>query len=958
MKIFVSNCLEVLAQSLKKELFQGQGHPFAKRWVVVPSERIKQDLFLRWSSDPLLQVSTGIKMITWSEALRRLFPHLPSQAELSLKIEAALEHGIPEPLLSYLAHGGRQRKISLCDKMSTLFLYYLAQSEEKLLQWLAKEGWQQSLWSLVLGPEIKTQISLDGKVYLFHPSELSPSQLDVFKKMNASCFLFSPCAMYWGDLRTFCEQRFLIGKAESQAKELSRYFEEEHPLLANWGRQGRQLLGLFEDEAWEDGYEVTSGNSLLQTIQGEMLSLSRNEKIQDDSIQIHSAPSKLREVEVVWEIIQRLPYEPNEILVLAPDMQEYAATVELVFRQRGGPFDFAVFCLEARSKSPLMQGLEDLLDLPRYRYSKEAVEKLLFCPSFLNRFGFEIADAHLLQKWMSRVNVRYDLNADHPGSWKAGLKRLIEALVATAKDDHITIEFSQADLLSRWITAVRLFEELQIIEKAKLSLKEWTKTLRFLVDKFFTPDPDDDLMRALGKFQQMEIEGHFSFSSIERVLKDIFRQKSGAVQGSHLQAVRFASLEKGALLPAKAIILMGMEEGGFPRQDQPSSLNQLPAPSRIEEDKYLFLEALCSARENFILTYTRLHPEDGKSQKTSPLVEELSRYCSHLPITDHPFSPIDPFYFQGKGFQSFSKPYFEMLQQKGQHKERSAQEKAVLQLPSVPLTHIDVHLLKKLARHPLRFFFEERLGLDFEWKEQDGEFVLSYFDMERLRKASLKQPPFQISELLSLLQDEGKLPIGSFGEVAVKKIRDEIKNYHEMLEKLNVKPKEIYSIELKASCRHPTQIDRNWIYPALHINGTVIQGKIDDLCPQGILFHGDESLADQLKVWPLYLIAQNLSLPHPLQILLTKKGKISELKIDFSLQALERYIDYAKKALAMPSPLHPKWARGVFKEGKIPASLGEDSILEWILSRGLLPPEEPWLKSWNPYLQEVFHELL
>src|SRR5471030_2943924 len=112
-------------------------------------------------------------------------------------------------------------------------------------------------------------------------------------------------------------------------------------------------------------------------------------------------------------------------------------------------------------------------------------------------------------------------------------------------------------------------------------------------------------MRELEKFQQMDIEGKFPFSSIERILKNIFQQKSGSVQGSHLQAVRFASLEKGALIPAKAVILMGMEEGSFPRQDPPSSLQELPIPSRIEEDKYLFLEAYCSAREMFILTYLR-----------------------------------------------------------------------------------------------------------------------------------------------------------------------------------------------------------------------------------------------------------------------------------------------------------------------------------------------------------------
>ncbi len=948
MKIFVSNRFENLAQVLKEELFQGQGHPFAKKWVIVPNERIKQDLFLRWSRDPLLQVSTGIRMISWSEALCRLYPRLPSQTELSLKIEAVLDKDVAEPLSAYLNHGGRQRKISLCDRMGTLFLHYLSQPEDKLSRWLAEDGWQQSLWRAVLDPDIKSENPLDGEIYLFHPSQLSPSQFAIFKKMNATCFLFSPCALYWGDLKTFREQRFLLNKIKAK-EELSRYFEAEHPLLANWGHKGRQLLGLFEDETWEDVYEESESCSLLQKIQEEMLTLEQNEKIPDDSIQIHSATSKLREVEIVWEIIQRLPYEPCEILVLAPDMQNYAAAIELVFRQRGGPFDFAIFCLEARSRSPLMQGLEDLFDLPRYRYSKEAVEKLLFCPPFLKKFNFDIEEAHLLQKWMSRVNIRYDLNADHPGSWNAGLKRLVEALAITTKEDQLSIEFSKADLLNRWITVILLFEKLQIIEKAALSLKEWSKILRSLVDQFFAPDPDDVLMRALLKLQQMDIEGIFPFSSIERVLKDIFRQRSGAVQGSHLQAVRFASLEKGALLPAKAIILMGMEEGSFPRQDLPSSLHQLPIPSRIEEDKYLFLEALCSAREKLILTYIRLHPEDGKSQKACSLVEELSRYCLNLPLTDHPFSPIDPFYFQETGFQSFSRPYFEMLQQKG----KASQEKTIPSLPAMPLTMVDVRMLKKLARHPLQFFFEERLGIDFEWKEHDAEFVLSPLEMARLRKDSLKQP---LEEQLRAMQEEGKLPVGTFTEVATEKIRREIESYHEMLAKLHVRPEEIYSIELKISCTQPTKIDeQHWIYPALHINGCVIQGKIDDLCPQGLLFHGDETVADQLKVWPLYLIAQNL---RPLELLLTKKGKTSLLKIQHPREALERYIDYAKKALTTPSPLHPKWARGIFEEGKIPAISEEDAIVEWVSSRGLMPPEDPWLKNWNPYLKEVFHELL
>ncbi len=942
MKIFVSNHLEELASCLKEELFQGMGHPFDKRWIVVPNERVKQDLYLQWAHDPLLEVAAGCKMITWSEALSRLFPALPSQAELSLKIEAALKSVQDASLLAYLEQGSLPRKASLCDRMSTLFLHYLNQPEEKLLLWLEKEGWQQSLWRAVFGNTIpwKTSHLLEGSVYLFHPFQVAPYQLAAFKQMEATCFLFSPCAMYWGDFHTFKEQGYLLKRVLPRNRnELLQFFENEHMLLANWGRKGRQLLSFFEDEEWIDAYQEPIADTLLKKIQQEMLTLSLEEKIPDASIQIHSAPSKLREVEVVWEIIQRLPFKPSEILVLAPDMQSYAGVVELVFRQRGGPFDFAIFGLEARSKSPLMQGLEALLELPHYRFSKESVEKLLFCPAFLKKFEFSIEDAHLLLKWISQVHIRYDLSND-PGSWEEGLKRLVHALVASVRENQLTIDFSDADVLSRWITVTQLF---QAISQKERSLKEWSKHLKFLVDQFFALDSDDPLLRELENLQQMDIEGEFPFSTIERILKKIFQQTSGAVQGSHLQAVRFTSLEKGALIPAKVVILMGMEEGSFPRQDPPSSLQQLLVPSRIEEDKYLFLEAFCSAREMLIMTYLRIHPEDGKSQKPSPLVEELTHY-GNLSITDHPFSPFDPTYYQQEGFRSYSRAHFDALQ------KITAEPPKVPILPAIH-SNFDIGMLRRLARHPLKFFFEERVGIDFEWKEQSTEFVISPLDMIRLRKASLTKP---LEVLIQEMEKEGRLPVGSFSKAAVQKIQSEIETYHAMLNKLQVRPEEIYSIELKTSCKQPTQIDeKTWIYPALQISQGMIQGRIDELSPQGLLFHGEDNLADQLKAWPLLLICDRLGITS--QLLFTKKGKISEIKP--SSDSLEKYLLYAQKALTMPSPLYPKWVRGLFKDGKIPSE-EEDEVITWAQKRDLLPPPDVWLKAWSPDLQEVVNELL
>ncbi len=361
-----------------------------------------------------------------------------------------------------------------------------------------------------------------------------------------------------------------------------------------------------------------------------MLTFSISEKKPDESIQIHSAPSKFREVEIVWEMIQRLPFKPSEILVLAPDMPSVCSDCRTCFPSERGPFDFAMFGLEARSKSPLMQGLEALLELSHYRFSKESVEKLLFCPPFLKKFEFTIEDAHLLLKWFNEVHIRYDLQGDHPGTWQEGLKRLVEALVTTVQD-KLSIDFSNADVLNRWIKVFQLFEG---ISKEERSLEEWSKTLKSHICQFFTPDPDDALVRELEKFQQMEIDGTFPFSSIERILKNIFQQKSGAVQGSHLQAVRFTSLEKGALIPAKAVILMGMEEGSFPRQDLPSSLQQLAIPSRIEEDKYLFLRSFLQCKRDVyddVLADPSRRWKKSESLSDGRRVIQLRLYSDHRP---------------------------------------------------------------------------------------------------------------------------------------------------------------------------------------------------------------------------------------------------------------------------------------------------------------------------------------
>jgi exonuclease V gamma subunit len=428
----------------------------------------------------------------------------------------------------------------------------------------------------------------------------------------------------------------------------------------------------------------------------------------------------------------------------------------------------------------------------------------------------------------------------------------------------------------------------------------WTET-------FFGLSPQIDAF-------EMEVSGPIPFAFIENLLHKLFSQKSASVNASHLQAVKFVSLEQGALFPAKVIILMGMDEGAFPRVEPPTALEELPLTPSSHEDRYLFLEAVCHAREKLLITYSSIHPEDGKQQRPSLLVQELIKYAG-IEVQHHPALP------------------------------------SVVSHPCVPdplepisKTTWEVASLSSLARHPLTFFLEKRLGLYFEREQQGGEFTLSKKDLWKL-KAKAHEP---VETLVEELEAKGKLPLGPFKRVAAKEIEEEMKSYLSSLKKLQVRSEEVYSIELKEGFVHKVQLSENrWIYPPLHVGDKVILGKIDNLSSEGLLYHGEELV----RIWPQYLVA--LKIFPDLPLLLTKKGKIFTTAPS---DALERYLAYAAKALCSPSPLLPSWERAILHGGKIPQEV--DKTVLWAQQRAIVPEIERWIFDWQPYLQEVFHELL
>ena len=88
-------------------------------------------------------------------------------------------------------------------------------------------------------------------------------------------------------------------------------------------------------------------------------------------------------------------------------------------------------------------------------------------------------------------------------------------------------------------------------------------------------------------------------------------------------------------IPFKALCMLGLNEGAYPRPVQGQSFDLLTlTPSRIgdrsrrEDDRYLFLEALSSARSHLYISYCGRDIQDNSERYPSILVTELQNYCA------------------------------------------------------------------------------------------------------------------------------------------------------------------------------------------------------------------------------------------------------------------------------------------------------------------------------------------
>ena len=640
------------------------------------------------------------------------------------------------------------------------------------------------------------------QVSVFGLSTMPPLQLRTFENLarhiDVDIYFQNPCRHYWGDIVSQQDKarrsiRSLISSDMPLQDE--DYLEIGNPLLSALGKQGREFFELMLESAVMQSDEefLPSGDAtILHYVKNDILELTNGGAfagmtpacfdIVDDSLQIHCCHSRLREVEVLHdEILRALAADPTlknrDVIVMVPDISDYAPFIEAIF---SGHLDYRIADRSRQQTGSLTSTLLQLLQLPKSRLSASDVIDLLEVPAVMRRFDMNLDDLETITDWIRKAEIRWEysgrrktdywqLPAEDQNTWQFGLKRLALGLAMTPEqgpwDDSLPlgIEPAETELLGTLCQIIDLLDDYREQCNQPKPMTDWQVLVSGLLEDFFLAAGDEileitqlqeELESLASAAESARYNTSFSYQLLVHALEQGLADTStgGFISGG----ITFATLVPMRSIPFRMVCLMGMNDGEYPREVRPQSFNLIATGqaqrgdrSKKHDDRYLFLEALLSARDVFYASYIGRSMHDNKEHPPSAVLAQLQNYladifpalCTH----QHALQPFNTAYYQGDKQSSFIQSWYRAL--------KAPAPAPFIETPlqgDSTLSCTDQTQLAKFLRHPGQYFLTQRLGAYLEIQDiklADTE----PFDLDSLKRFRLED------EALTALVETGDL---------------------------------------------------------------------------------------------------------------------------------------------------------------------------------------------------------
>ena len=911
--------------------------------------------------------------LTWR--LMRRLPHLlptPEFAPLQRYLNAA--NGEPQT----------RRLFQLAQQIADVFDGYQNYRADWLTQWAQghdevlpdEQRWQALLWRDVLADlkndtqagafQSRSQVhaafiqrlaQLDAtqrpvgvpeRLMVFGVTSLPMQTVEALAALGRVCqvlmWVQNPCQHHWGHVveshRPLAalsqrRQRVKSGLPQPSANlSLEAQFAlhtQTNPLLAAWGKHGRDYLHLLDGFDEVERYAAQFRRvdmfidpaeqarcaerepTRLEWLQSDVLQLQppptdpRSLDAQDTSIQLIQAHSAQREVEVLHDHILHWldtddTLQASDIMVMVPDMASFAPHIHAVFGREPQRLTYSVADTTPRTQA-LVQALDMLLQLPQLRLTRLEWLSLFEVEEMRQRFGLDEADVQTIDQWMDNAGIRWGLDSQHrsqwgmasaletanQNTWLFGLERLLLGYALGAEETiwHNTLgaqgvgglHVDLAQGLLQWLNQVQI--HIQLLQQTHTP-EQWVRVLQQLVEQFFKAQTDAQerllervmapLERWLNECQLARMDEPLPLAVVREYWLNQLQQPA-LHQRFFGGGVQFATLMPMRSIPFKVVCLLGMNEADYPRQQTPIDFDLMRDPalwragdrSRREDDRYLFLEAVLSARQKLYISWQGKRTNDHQDLPPSVLVAQLMDYLNlawdhTTPAPMQPLQAFSPRYFQAPS-------EFFTYAQEWQNALHTAEKPALADATAQMQTRLGLSQLSRLLRQPVSVFFQDNLNVRLKPPQSEvvahEPFALNALEMYQFTHAiALGEDS---AKAVAQLQLSGQLALAGLGQAQVDLLTRNSQALHERMapwlakysQPLNTQSFEMTvageSTQLSFSAQWP-QTQQVW---RVHNNGqgwlqldvragSVVQGKDEAPQPRG------STLCD---VWLLHLVA-------------------------------------------------------------------------------------------------------
>ncbi|CUA85604.1 exodeoxyribonuclease V subunit gamma [Pseudidiomarina woesei] len=659
--------------------------PLANEAVLVQSNGIAQWLKQHLAADLGIAAMVDVMLparFQWQAYRAVLGDDIPRHSpfdknRLTWRLMRILPAHLHEPefatLRRYMADDTDSRKcFQLCERLADLFDQYQVYRAEWLSDWAqgvdAKvpetQRWQPLLWRYVLADVGDEQwnnrallhqhfidacerltasirpVGIPPRVVVFGISSLPKQSLEVLRAISrftqVVLCVHNPCQFYWADIIDGKDIYNYYVKPRQQRRHSGATADADlihataHPLLASWGKQGRDYIRLLDEFDDTDALRtefptlkldlfdevLPESPSILDALRHDILHLNAPEEakqrwqqttLRDDAVAFHCAHSPQREVEILHDqLLARFAadpsLEPRDVMVMVPDIDRYAPHIEAVFGRldRDDPryIPYSLADQGARHRHPMLIALEYALTINQQRASASELFDILQVQAVQARFGLNSEQLAQLQRWADGSGVRWGLNGAHrqqlnlPDStintWLFGLQRMLLGY-ALGDSEHLQSDwqgiepFGDIDGLEADI-AGGLYQFVQVLINhansgyENRSAQQWANYLNQFLMCLFAPEEDADvvMLNRLQQHLQSWLEATESAGLDEPItLTVVLESWLAGVDDMNLNQrfmagkVNFATLMPMRAIPFKCVCLLGMNDGDYPRAQKP-----------------------------------------------------------------------------------------------------------------------------------------------------------------------------------------------------------------------------------------------------------------------------------------------------------------------------------------------------------------------------------------------------